>query len=171
VDVETRQLSDIAEVGSLLDRAGLDYWLFGGWAVDFYVGKVTRGHGDIDLAVWLKDGPALSGLLATHGWQHAPRADENGGTGYERNEIRIELTFLVEGDCGEVLIAFRDGAALWSADAFGGEVRTLRAARARVLPLGVLRAGKSVPRDDPGEAVVDRADFEALSRLPADSLG
>jgi len=37
--------------------------------------------------------------------------------------------------------------------------------RARVIPLTLLRAGKSSPRDDLDDAAKDRADFEALSRL------
>ena len=50
VNVEARQLSDIAEFARLFEDAALDYWLFGGWAVDFHVGEVTRAHGDIDRA-------------------------------------------------------------------------------------------------------------------------
>jgi hypothetical protein len=92
VGVETRQLSDIGEIGRLFDRAGIDHWLFGGWAVDFYVGEVTRAHEDIDLAVWLRDRLAIGGLLSADGWQHAPRRDEDGGTGYEREGVRVELT-------------------------------------------------------------------------------
>ena len=46
------QLSALRELtGQLADQA-LDYWLSGGWAVDFYVGHVSRPHGDIVLAVW-----------------------------------------------------------------------------------------------------------------------
>jgi hypothetical protein len=44
------QLSVLRDVTGLLRSRTFDHWLFGGWAVDFYVGKVTRPHGDIDLA-------------------------------------------------------------------------------------------------------------------------
>jgi hypothetical protein len=171
VDVEARQLADIAELGALLDSGGLDYWLFGGWAVDFHVGTVTRPHGDIDLAVWSRDARAISDLLAVEGWRHTPAIDEDGGTGYERDGIRLELTFLVEGGRGEVLLALSQGTAVWSTHPFGTEVRALGGVHARVIPLGVLRAGKSVPRQDADEALVDRADFGALSRLTPKPLG
>ncbi|MDP9180072.1 MAG: hypothetical protein M3O61_20590, partial [Gemmatimonadota bacterium] len=49
------QLSALAEVSASLQKAGIAYWLFGGWAVDFYVGSVTRLHDDVDLAVWFVD--------------------------------------------------------------------------------------------------------------------
>jgi hypothetical protein len=42
--VHERQLSTLAGVSGLLVDAGLDWWLFGGWAVGFYVGAVTRPH-------------------------------------------------------------------------------------------------------------------------------
>jgi hypothetical protein len=34
----------------------------------------------------------------------------------------------------------------------------------------VLRAGKAIPREDPEEARVDRADLQTLSSLAGDSL-
>jgi hypothetical protein len=37
----SQQLSALARVSDLLETAGIDYWLFGGWAVDFYAGSVT----------------------------------------------------------------------------------------------------------------------------------
>jgi Aminoglycoside-2''-adenylyltransferase len=165
-----QQLAQIAAIGQLLDAAGFDHWLFGGWAVDFYVGAVTRSHGDIDFAVWLRDAPSIAALLEAEGWRHAPNEDEDGGTGYVRNEIRVELTFLIEGDRGEVLIAFRAGPAVWSSHTLGSQTLALAGVRCRVIPLAVLRAGKSVPRDDVAEAELDRADFEALSKLPSELL-
>ena len=48
----TAQLVALGRVHELLQREGIEYWLFGGWAVDFYVGSVTRPHDDIDIAVW-----------------------------------------------------------------------------------------------------------------------
>ena len=32
------QLAAIASLSSALDQHGVEYWLFGGWAVDFWVG-------------------------------------------------------------------------------------------------------------------------------------
>src|SRR5919107_952320 len=54
-DTTSRQLAALDRVGRLLDAAGIDYWLFGGWAVDFYAGSVTRTHDDVDIAIWLRD--------------------------------------------------------------------------------------------------------------------
>jgi hypothetical protein len=159
------QLSALAQVGKLLDRAGFRYWLFGGWAVDFYVGAVTRRHDDIDLAVWLHEAPAIGSLLETEGWEHKTTADEDGGTGYERGRVRLELTFLVA-DSGSVFIPLRNDRVLWSPQPLGGDACDLHGVRARVVGLALLKQGKSSARDDPDEAAKDRADFAALSRLP-----
>jgi hypothetical protein len=115
--------------------------------------------------VWLHDAEALGSLLEAEAWQHKPHAGEDGGTGYERGPVRVELTYLVSDDTGRVFIPLRDGNAVFSEEPLGNEVGELLGVRVRVIPLGLLRTGKSAPRDDHDEAAKDRADFEALSRL------
>ena len=162
---QLRQLAVLAGVGSLLEEHRFDYWLFGGWAVDFRVGVVTRRHTDVDLAVWGDDAEAVHSLLTSNGWEHAPAAGEDGGTGYERRGVRLELTFLASIEGGGVFIVLRDRNVLWSESSLGDEVLELNGARARVVPLELLMRGKSRPRDDPEEAEIDRKDFKTLSRL------
>ena len=165
VDSQVQQLAALADVSSLLDQHGFDYWLFGGWAVDFHVGAVTRRHTDVDLAVWADDAEAIHSVITSHGWEHEPAAGEDGGTGYERRGVRVELTYLASNDDGAVFIVLRDRDVLWSERSLGDDARELDGTRARVLPLELLRRGKSTPRDDPEEAEIDRKDFETLSRL------
>ena len=160
-----QQLSALAETHELLTRSGFDYWLFGGWAVDFHVGSITRSHDDIDVAVWLDDHERIARLLEAEGWKHAPEADEDGGTGYERDAVRLELTFVVRGGEGEVYVPLRAGRVLWFDESPSVDLSELSGARARVLGLAELRRGKSRARDDPGEAAKDRADFAALSQV------
>ena len=95
------QLVALARVSAQLDANGIDYWLFGGWAVDFYAGEETRPHSDVDLAIWRDDLQRIVELLEQDGWRHAPDDEEDGGTGYERDGVRLELTYLVRADrCG-----------------------------------------------------------------------
>jgi hypothetical protein len=149
----------------LFTRSGIDYWLFGGWAVDFHVGSITRSHDDIDIAVWLDDHDRIAALLGAEGWKHAPEPDEDGGTGYERDAVRLELTFLVPSDGGEIYIRLRVGRALWSDEPMSTDLAELSGVRARVLGLAALKRGKSRSREDPVEAAKDRADFATLSQL------
>jgi hypothetical protein len=163
--VTKQQLAAVAEVGALLERGGFDYWLFGGWAVDFYVGSITRAHADVDIAVWARDFDAIVSLLGDHGWQHRPAAGEQGGTGYERGPVRLELMRLVADEARRVFIPLGEQRVLWSEQALGIEERELFDVRARVIPLSLLRAGKASPRGDAVDAAKDRADIAILSDL------
>jgi hypothetical protein len=88
------QLEAIAQlVDSLVDE-GIDYWLFGGWAVDFHVGKVTRSHADIDVAIWLADADRLGSVLGRLDWRHTPSESEGGYTTYQRDDVKFEVASL-----------------------------------------------------------------------------
>jgi hypothetical protein len=164
-DRASEQLAALAGVHKALEEAGLEYWLFGGWAVDFHVGAVTRTHDDVDIAVWQSDLARITELLEADGWQHVPSEGDNGGTGFERGSVRLELTFLVREADGTVVIPLRDGCATWPSDATGFDALELVGSRARVLPLASLEKTKSPPREDPDDAPKDRADYEALRRI------
>jgi len=164
-DLASQQLSALVRVNDILGEAGIAYWLFGGWAVDFYAGSVTRAHDDLDAAVWLDDLPRIASLLEDDGWHHAPLEDEDGGTGYEQGAVRLELTYLVRDEDGRIFTPMRHGQAAWSEEALADDVRELNGVNARLVALAPLIRGKSSPRDDPEEAAKDRADFGELSRL------
>src|SRR3954462_5601564 len=111
---EREQLRAISHLHELFQRHDVQYWLFGGWAVDFHVGEITRTHGDIDVAIWLSDHARVAGLLNYDAWRHAPEAGEDGSTGYEREGVRLEIAFLERGADGEVYTPIRDGRASWA---------------------------------------------------------
>ena len=164
----SQQLPALAEVSDLLEKTGIDYWLFGGWAVDFYVGSVTRFHDDVDLAVWLVDASRIAELLKDGGWSHAPFEDEDGGTGYERGGVRLELTYLVRGSDGLSAIPLRSGRVVWPGeDGLANDIGQLRGVRSRLIGFTALINGKSTPRDEPEDAAKDRADFTQLSQVRA----
>lgn len=160
-----RQLAALADVDRLLREARLEYWLFGGWAVDFYAGRVTRPHFDVDIAVWLEDVPRVGTALEGVGWRHAPDPEEDGGTGYERSGVRLELTYLVRREDGAIVTPLRAFEAPWPEGAFGADTRELGGVRARLVSLDALARGKSSARDDPDVAAKDAADFDVLSGL------
>ena len=164
-DLASQQLSALAQVTERLETAGIAYWLFGGWAVDFYAGSVTRPHDDLDIAVWLDDLPRIAELLLEDGWRHAPHDDEDGGTGYERGAVRLELTYLVRDGAGRILTPLRHGRVAWPRDALADDVGELRGVRARLIALAPLAQSKSKPREEAEEAAKDRADFEHLCRV------
>jgi hypothetical protein len=166
---EADQLAALARVHELLERDGIEYWLFGGWAVDFHAGSVTRPHDDLDFAVWLEDHDRIAALLLADGWRHAPEEGEDGYTGYERGGVRLELAFLARAGDAQVYTPVREGRAAWPNKAFEDDVAELNGVRARVISLHALRDDKSEHRDDPRVAAKDRTDMATLSRVRARS--
>jgi hypothetical protein len=158
-----QQLEAIASLNAACASAGVDYWLFGGWAVDFWVGRVTREHHDIDAAAWLRDFDTIKMVLENAGWKHTPVKGEVIGTNYTRRAAVVEFTFVELRDDGAIVIPFPDQPIVWSLESFGKHEARLEGVSARVIPLDLLRSGKQVPRQPPEEAAKDRADAESLS--------
>jgi hypothetical protein len=162
---EVEQLDALARLHQRFDRAGIDYWLFGGWAVDFHVGRVTRAHEDLDVAVWMRDQDRIASLLSADGWQQTSDTAAEGYIGYQRSAVRLEVAFLERGDDERVYTPVREGRADWPDEAFGDDVAELRGVRAKIISLAALRADKAALREDPKVAAKDRADTEVLARL------
>ncbi|HTE45249.1 MAG TPA: hypothetical protein VK636_08420 [Gemmatimonadaceae bacterium] len=156
------QLAALAELAQLLPGDGMDYWLFGGWAVDFHAGRVTREHADIDIAVWSDDRESLATLLLDRAWVYRPEVGEDGYTCYERNGIRLEVAFLARDARGHIYTPLREGRGEWPADSFGDDVAQLRGVRARVISRESLIADKSIVRSDAVTAAKDHADVASL---------
>jgi Aminoglycoside-2''-adenylyltransferase len=161
------QLRTIAWLDAVLREQGIDYWLFGGWAVDFHAGRVTRDHADIDVAVWGTDYNRIGALLAAEGWTHAPEPEEDGYTGYEQGPVRLELAFLARNDGGTIHTPLQDGRGDWPTGSFGDARARVGGVVARVVGLTSLVVDKSDPRHDPAVAAKDRADVAVLTSLRA----
>jgi len=155
-------LTALAELDRLLRSHNVDYWLFGGWAVDFHAGHVTRDHSDIDIAIWSNDQARVSTVLQDSGWAHRPDAGEDGSTCYERSGIRLEVAFLARDEYGVIFTPLENGRGEWPPDSFGDDVAHLRGVEARVVGRASLIADKSIVRSDTAAAAKDRADVASL---------
>ena len=143
------QLTALSHLDELFGQHGIDYWVFGGWAVDFHAGKVTRPHDDLDLAVRSHDGEHVGELLTAAGWRHTP---EEGYSVYEFDDVRLEVAFMDRGE--------------WPPHSFEHDVAEVAGVRARVVSLSSLKADKAIVRDDESVAAKDRVDSVTLGRLP-----
>jgi hypothetical protein len=140
--------------------------LFGGWAVDFHAGTVTRRHSDLDLAVWLDDVDRVARLLGDEGWVVVADGAPTGSTAFARGTVRLELAFLRRDDAGgEPYTPIGGGRrATCAYGAVGRDVRTLAGVQARVIALPALRE-KTGSRDDSVAEAKDRLDLDTLKRL------
>ena len=68
---------DIAEIYLDLDRREIPIWIDGGWAIDAVLGRETRPHDDLDIAIEAKCVDALRQRLAQLGYREAPRDDDS----------------------------------------------------------------------------------------------
>lgn len=160
------QLEAIRDLVEIFDDASIEYWLFGGWAVDFHVGRVTRHHDDVDLAIWLSDIARIELLLAADGWVDLLDPDLDGGKAFGRDEVRLELTYLYRDSDGEIYTPLLDGTrGRWTIEALGDDVCRLDGVGARVVSLVPLTRMKGRGRSDPADAAKDRMDHEVLGAL------
>ena len=157
-----KQLAAIASLEDLFARRRTAYWIFGGWAVDLHVGRVTREHADIDIAVWASDRVTVTTMLRDGGWDHRPEAGEDGYTCFERATVRLEVAFLARDEHGEIYTPLADGHGDWPEGSFGDDVGSVGEVRARVVSRASLVVDKSAPRTDAATADKDRRDIASL---------
>jgi lincosamide nucleotidyltransferase A/C/D/E len=71
----TRQ--DVVAIYQLLAARGIEVWVDGGFCVDALVGRATREHSDLDIAVERRDADALCAVLANDGFSRLPCEDSS----------------------------------------------------------------------------------------------
>ena len=58
----------LSALNGLLRDAGIDWAVCGGWAIDLFLGRTTRVHGDLDLSVPERDRALIERLMRDRGW-------------------------------------------------------------------------------------------------------
>ena len=114
------QLQLIGDVTELLTARRVPHWLFGGWAVDFAVGHVTREHSDVEIIVWRRDLDAVHGLLAELGFDAHER--EEWCVDYRRSadgEL-LMVSLLAHNDAGQTITPGPFAGWPWPESAFQG---------------------------------------------------
>lgn len=69
------QLATVTALCRAFEAAGLDYWIDGGWGVDALLGRQTRPHSDLDLAVHFADLKCFQHTLTALGYQPIVQPD------------------------------------------------------------------------------------------------
>jgi lincosamide nucleotidyltransferase A/C/D/E len=65
----------VVELLRLFEQQGIEVFVDGGWGVDALIGKQTRPHTDLDIALQHRDVPQLRVLLEERGYTDIPRDD------------------------------------------------------------------------------------------------
>jgi lincosamide nucleotidyltransferase A/C/D/E len=66
---------DVLEIIHFLNQNDIELIIDGGWGVDALLGKQTRAHADLDVAVNHKDVPKIRKILETRGYHEIPWGD------------------------------------------------------------------------------------------------
>ena len=67
----------VLELYNWLNDNGIVVWIDGGWGVDALLGRQTREHADLDIAVHRKDNAPLRRLFESKGYREEKRDDSS----------------------------------------------------------------------------------------------
>lgn len=81
--------SDVFEITDHFNAHPLSYWLIGGYAIEFIVGKQIRDHSDVDFLVDVKDAERMVELLRGLGYECVKGALTEGLAYYERGTAQV----------------------------------------------------------------------------------
>ncbi|WP_192498729.1 nucleotidyltransferase domain-containing protein [Ornithinimicrobium pratense] len=78
----------------IAERLSAPVWLRGGWAMDFFLGSVTREHLDIDWFALADDAPRLAAALIAEGFEDVTTAPHDQQIDLVRGPIDHGIVFL-----------------------------------------------------------------------------
>jgi hypothetical protein len=106
VDLEraAAQLRQIAETVEIATALGVPIWLRGGWAMDFFLGELTRDHVDIDWFGWADDAVELSTTLGARGYRFLPEQPNGPQFDVEKDGLESSFTQIAKDELGRLVV-------------------------------------------------------------------
>ncbi|MFB7158852.1 nucleotidyltransferase domain-containing protein [Lysinibacillus sp. NPDC056232] len=147
---QLKVLSDISEISKILD---IEFWLRGGWAIDFLLGKITRPHDDIDVETWVQNRERFEIALAEAGYEQIPVRKQfcNRQSDFHKNNVEVTIGFITHSDNGSLIM---NGLPewIWRADSLLPQSFMLRGISANVL--------------NPKQLLKEKEVYEQIGRTP-----
>jgi hypothetical protein len=159
------QLQVIGEVTSLLQAAALPHWLFGGWAIDFQLGEITRAHDDVEFLVWEHDVPHMTTLLVQHEYEKYTGGIVDEMAIFFKHAQKLELDFLTHNAHGQVVVAGRWSDWWWTEGALDAPPSTLAGITCPVISAEGLLAVKQGYAAHPAGAPLREKDITDIQQL------
>ncbi|MEV4657889.1 aminoglycoside adenylyltransferase [Micromonospora sp. NPDC049301] len=105
VGLNERQLEAIAETLDLAQQLGVEVWLRGGWAMDFFLGEITREHVDVDWFAWSHEAARLAAALTDHGYALLADPPHDQQLDLVRADVELSFALLARDKHGRVVVA------------------------------------------------------------------
>ncbi|MFD7626696.1 nucleotidyltransferase domain-containing protein [Streptomyces sp. NPDC059851] len=100
-----RQLQLIGETVGIAQALGVELWLRGGWAMDFFLGEVTRDHEDIDWFARAEDAHALTDGLLRAGHEPVPGPPADQQVDFRKQGVESSFALLAADGSGRAVVA------------------------------------------------------------------
>jgi len=100
-----RHLALIREFAGIAASLDAPFWLRGGWAMDFFLGRVTRPHEDVDLFVWAADAARLAAALEAKTFIEIAGPPPERQRNFARDGVEFHITLLERKPSGDVFTA------------------------------------------------------------------
>ncbi|MEX2247820.1 MAG: aminoglycoside adenylyltransferase [Dehalococcoidia bacterium] len=169
-DATRTQLRLLGEIRDALAAAGVRWWLFGGWAMDFHAGEVTRDHSDIEAFVRKDDAEAVRRALTAAGFAAPPPLHPDEALPHLKDGQEAGFFYLVEDEAGRTITPGRWADWPWAAGAFDGPPLRLGDLELHAMSLdGLLDMKLNFPKHTHGAPLREKdvADIERLRALAA----
>ena len=166
-DSQERQLQVIRQVTTLLQPVAIPHWLFGGWAIDFRLGEITRTHDDIEFFVWQRDAPQITSILTQHQYEQYLGGYDEEMTIFFKDAQKLEFDHLTHNAQGQVAVAGRWADWVLPQPFFNALPATLKGIICPTLSVEGLLAIKQGYADHPAGTPLREKDILDIQRLQA----
>ncbi|MFI5888068.1 nucleotidyltransferase domain-containing protein [Streptomyces sp. NPDC051554] len=147
---------------------GVEVWLRGGWAMDFFIGEVTRDHVDIDWFARADDASALTDGLLRSGYDPLPGPLADQQLDFCKQGVESSFALLGEDRSGRIVVAGGPWAGeVWPEGMLDAPPGRIGALRCRIIsPRAQIEIKQMMPVWVPGRPR-RRKDAEDITRLQA----
>ncbi|MET9183507.1 aminoglycoside adenylyltransferase [Kitasatospora aureofaciens] len=163
-----QQLRLIDETVEIAKALGVEVWLRGGWAMDFFIGEVTRDHEDIDWFTWAENASALADGLVRAGYELLPGPPPDQQLDFSKQGLESSFALLDKDQFGRVVVAGGPWAGeMWPEGMLDAPVGRIGALRCPIIgPCAQIEIKQMMPVWVPGRPR-RRKDAEDIARLEA----
>jgi lincosamide nucleotidyltransferase A/C/D/E len=99
----------VVEILQLLESAGIELWLDGGWAVDTLLGEQTRPHKDLDIILPFQHLPKLQETLSRRGFANQPGGTPSNFVLENQSGLEVDVHAIIFDQDGNGVYQMADG--------------------------------------------------------------